>query len=102
MPNWIQEAKFYSARPVVHVLVGNKSDLIVSTLNSEFKQHLLISLQENYDRQTHQDFANENKMSYVVTSAKTGDGVEEIFEKLVPAVLPFYFLFSLFFYSSNI
>ena len=70
VPNWIQEAKFYSARPVVHVLVGNKSDLL-----------------EKYDRQVHQDFANENNMSYVATSAKTGDGVEEIFEKLVPAVI---------------
>ncbi|MFX1274324.1 MAG: Rab family GTPase [Promethearchaeota archaeon] len=54
------------------LLVGNKTDLSsnIKIKNSEVK-----------------DFANKNKMQYILTSAKTGENVENAFLELIKSIL---------------
>ena len=67
LPNWISDEK---AQP--RMLLGNKSDRIADIVVKE-KQA--------------QDLANEHKMSFLQTSAKTGWNVDKAFESLVDQIL---------------
>ena len=62
--SWIQECKLQTPKTVTMVLVGNKCDLECKV-----------------DRNKAKELAEENKMLYFETSAKTGKGVDELFKK---------------------
>ena len=62
--SWIQECKLQTPKTVTMVLVGNKCDLECKV-----------------DRNKAKEIAEENKMLYFETSAKTGKGVDELFKK---------------------
>jgi len=71
LPEWIESFR-NSRGDLPLLLIGNKSDL-------EKK----ISINENEAK----DFANNNSMELVITSAKTGQNVEEVFMKLTKRIL---------------
>ena len=62
--SWIQECKLQTPKTVTMILVGNKCDLECKV-----------------DRNKAKELAEENKMLYFETSAKTGKGVDELFKK---------------------
>ena len=64
--NWIEDIKNQSPKTVLIILIGNKTDL-------EDKRS--VSFDEG------NDFAIKNGIIFSETSAKTGDGIEEIFLK---------------------
>ena len=64
--NWIQDVKDQSPKTVLIVLVGNKIDL---------EENRAVSYDEG------SEFATKNGLIFEETSAKTGQGIEEIFMK---------------------
>ena len=64
--NWIQDVKDQSPKTVLIVLVGNKIDL---------EENRAVSYDEG------SKFATKNGLIFEETSAKTGQGIEEIFMK---------------------
>ena len=64
--NWIQDIKDQSPKTVLIVLVGNKIDL---------EENRAVSYDEG------SEFATKNGLIFEETSAKTGQGIEEIFLK---------------------
>ena len=64
--NWLQDVHDQSPKTVLIVLIGNKIDL---------EDKRVISTDEG------QDFAMQNGLIFMETSAKSGEGVEEIFRK---------------------
>ena len=64
--NWIQDIKDQSPKTVLIVLVGNKIDL---------EENRVVSYDEG------SEFAVKNGLIFEETSAKTGQGIEEIFLK---------------------
>ncbi|KAM3135944.1 hypothetical protein pb186bvf_011934 [Paramecium bursaria] len=62
---WLQEIKTYSCDQIELVLVGNKCDL-------ETKREVTV--------QEVQEYANQEKLDFFETSAKTGKNVEVVFE----------------------
>ena len=69
--NWIEEVQNNSSKTILIVLVGNKIDL---------KENRDISFDEG------KELANRNGIIFMETSAKTGEGVEEIFKKTVQEI----------------
>ena len=69
--NWIEEIQNNSSKTILIVLVGNKIDL---------KENRDISFDEG------KELANRNGIIFMETSAKTGEGVEEIFKKTVQEI----------------
>ena len=72
--DWLQEARETNGDKLVWVLVGNKCDL-----------------KPGFDLAKAENFAQENGMFYIETSAKTGENVEAIFNHIalkVPKLLP--------------
>ena len=65
---WLDELREHASPNVSVILVGNKSDL-------EDKREV--------PRNAAEDFATENGIMYIETSAKTGDNIENTFIKLV-------------------
>ena len=69
--NWINEIRESANASITLVLVGNKSDVDPRVVDSnEAKQ-----------------FATENGMEYIETSAKTGDNINEAFNVMAKAIL---------------
>lgn len=68
--NWLQEIDRHASNDVVKLLVGNGCDKPDRTVNKE----------------TAQEFADAMGMTYVETSAKNGDGVEDAFMLVARAV----------------
>ena len=64
--NWIDDVHEQSPKTVLIVLIGNKIDL---------EERRVISIDEG------NDFATQNGLIFMETSAKSGVGVKEIFEK---------------------
>jgi len=64
LTNWLSDAKNYTNPHTQFVLVGNKADL---------KDQRHVSHEEA------QKFAQDNKIPYIETSAKTRDNIEEVF-----------------------
>ena len=64
--NWIDDVHEQSPKTVLIVLIGNKIDL---------EERRVISTEEG------NDFATQNGLIFMETSAKSGVGVKEIFEK---------------------
>ena len=64
--NWIEDIKNQSPKTVLIILIGNKTDL---------EDKRAVSFDEG------NDFAIKNGIIFSETSAKTGDGIEEIFLK---------------------
>jgi small GTP-binding protein len=64
---WLDEVKYHSKENVKIILIGNKSDLP----DIEVTEKEII------------DFCKNNNMCYIETSAKTGNNVDNIFEKLI-------------------
>lgn len=69
---WVEECRNNASSEVTLVLVVNKCDL---------------ASQRKVFRLEAEEYARQNKMIYVESSAKTGEGVEEIFEKSAETVL---------------
>ena len=69
---WINECKANGNPEVILVLVGNKTDLATKRVVS---------------REEAENFAKKSKMIYFETSAKSSEGVEELFIKTAEAVL---------------
>ncbi len=69
--NWIEEIQNNSSKTILIVLVGNKIDL---------KDNRDVSFEEG------KELANKNGIIFMETSAKTGEGVEEIFKKTVQEI----------------
>ncbi|XP_018415436.1 PREDICTED: ras-related protein Rab-17 [Nanorana parkeri] len=70
---WLQELqKYISSEEMVIAFVGNKTDL-----NSERK----VSLEDA------QAFAEQERLLFMETSAKTGEGVKEVFEAIASQIL---------------
>ncbi|KAJ6247311.1 ras-related protein rab-4a [Anaeramoeba flamelloides] len=63
LETWLNDAKNYTDQNVVMFLIGNKTDI----------SDRQVSYEEG------QDFAKENNLEYIETSAKTGDNVEDAF-----------------------
>ena len=64
--NWIQDIKDQSPKTVLIVLVGNKVDL---------EENRVVSYDEG------SEFAVKNGLIFEETSAKSGQGIEEVFQK---------------------
>jgi len=69
---WLNDARALATSQLMVVLVGNKSDL------AESRQ---VSYQEA------NNYAQENELHFLETSAKTGENVEEIFDKIARSIL---------------
>uniref|UniRef100_A0A6B2LN19 Uncharacterized protein n=1 Tax=Arcella intermedia TaxID=1963864 RepID=A0A6B2LN19_9EUKA len=67
---WLQEVERYAEEEVVVFLAGNKSDLPAAVTPSEISE-----------------FQAKYALEYVQTSAKNGNGINELFEKLTRQVL---------------
>ena len=63
--NWLQDVHDQSPKTVLTILIGNKIDL---------EDKRAISTDEG------QEYATQNGLIFMETSAKTGEGVEEIFK----------------------
>lgn len=74
---WISDLKKHGPEKLVLVLVGNKSDL--AGLDDTFQTNN-TERQVSYDDA--QGFALNNKMYYFECSAKTGDNVKKVFDKI--------------------
>lgn len=66
MSQWVQELRQYLPNDVPIVIAGNKSDLNTKAISEE----------------TAQKFARQVGSEYFSTSAKTGAGVNDLFERL--------------------
>ena len=66
--SWIEDCKSQSSKSILIILIGNKSDL------NDIRE-------VTYDEGA--QFAKSNNMIFLETSAKTGDNIEEIFDKSV-------------------
>jgi Ras-related protein Rab-1A len=72
IPTWIEDVKQYAPENVSMVLVGNKSDL---------KHKRLVSYEMGHE------FAKEHGMEFYETSAKTSQGVEEVFHGILKKMI---------------
>jgi len=70
---WLQEVERYAEEDVVVILAGNKSDLATT--------QRLVSQQEI------NELTFKYSMKYMETSAKTGEGVQQVFQKLTELVV---------------
>ena len=70
VPLWLDSVKQNTDRPVPLILIGNKCDLAPKVQENEGKQ-----------------MAEENNVPFFLTSAKTGDGIDEAFEHLARMIL---------------
>ena len=69
--NWLQDIREESPKTVLICLIGNKIDL---------EDKRIISFDEG------KTFANENGIIFMETSAKTGEGINEIFEQSIKEI----------------
>ena len=69
--NWLQDIHEESPKTVLIVLIGNKIDL---------EDKRIISFDDG------KNFANENGLIFMETSAKTGEGINEIFEQTIKEI----------------
>merc|ERR1712080_327794 len=77
---WLKELCAHANRDIVLILVGNKTDMLGE------KKKRAVSEDEA------QRFANEQKVPWMETSAKTGERVDESFEKVVKTIYEYAFL----------
>jgi len=68
--HWIEEAKLFAPEEICTLIVGNKSDLEHKVTTDQVKA-----------------FSAEKNIPFVEVSAKTGAGVDDMFEKLTKAIL---------------
>ena len=68
---WVKDCKTYGNKNIHIVLVGNKTD---------FANERKVSTEEG------QNLANEFNMDFLETSAKTGENIENIFQKICKIV----------------
>lgn len=84
---WLDDLKQWAEEEVVIILVGNKGartsftpDYLWTSLNN--LPHIVDAEGDReVTREEGEDWARENGLEYVETSAKTGQGVEEAFER---------------------
>uniref|UniRef100_A0A914EA95 Uncharacterized protein n=1 Tax=Acrobeloides nanus TaxID=290746 RepID=A0A914EA95_9BILA len=69
---WLTDAIYYASHQITVILVGNKTDL------EQDRQVLFLEASQ---------FAQENDLIFVETSAKNGDNIEEAFLKCAKIIL---------------
>ena len=74
MQKWLGELKDNADAGITVMLVGNKSDLV------EMREVKVESIE---------DYANQNRLSYLETSAANGNNVSEAFNQLIKGTYPF-------------
>jgi len=70
---WYPDIQKYGEKYAVLAVIGNKSDLYES--------------EELADEQQAKDFAKEINATFMLTSAKTGDGIEKLFDVLTDKII---------------
>ncbi len=66
LPEWLQEVERYAGKDVHRILIGNKSDRQDREITAELGKQ----------------FAQENDMPFLETSAKTSDNIDQLFLQL--------------------
>eukprot|EP01121_Diplochlamys_sp_Union-15-3_P020824 TRINITY_DN8241_c0_g1_i4.p1 TRINITY_DN8241_c0_g1~~TRINITY_DN8241_c0_g1_i4.p1 ORF type:complete len:207 (+),score=44.34 TRINITY_DN8241_c0_g1_i4:80-700(+) len=74
LDSWFKEVKRYAEENIVQILVGNKTDLLSSQDRAVTKEEA-------------QKLAEEHHIPYFETSAKTSEGLNEMFEALSGLIL---------------
>jgi small GTP-binding protein len=72
VPTWLQDARALATNDLVVILVGNKSDLQADREVAFLEASKL---------------AQENDLMFLETSAKTGEGIDEVFTKCAKTIL---------------
>ena len=83
LDKWLSEIKKNIDRPVPIVLIGNKIDL-----RDEIKDHL--TEEDGFKARDNLQNDNNAKVSYIETSAKTGENVEEAFKTIINELMKMY------------
>lgn len=71
LESWIDAFTYSTGKTPIVIIVGNKSDLIDD---------------RRVDSEQAQAWANQKKHPFIMTSAKTGDGISELFTKLAELI----------------
>lgn len=74
IPRWLKELRDHANRDIVLVLVGNKIDMLEKGTTREVSEEAAKRLAEEYN------------LSWLETSAKTGDNVDEAFGKVMKTI----------------
>lgn len=80
LTSWIKDVEAYCPRDTLRILLGNKCDIAAATLGNITRQ---------VTQQQAQRLCDEYGLDYYFeTSAKTGAGIEELFNKFIPNNVP--------------
>lgn len=86
LPYWLRELRSYSEGVIV-VVCGNKADAQAAALRGSTPASTTGPLRRVVSAQVAQEWAKANQCLYLETSAKTGQGVEDVFKGIARAAL---------------